>query len=364
MIFIYNTIMLKTNFKNNSILIILVLFIFINTLSAQVMDGSDKLHYWGDIEGFINQQDKVTLDLVQEALAKYQPTLQEPLERKMTMLMLDGVLHEEKAAHRPAVQNFLHERILMTLDKLRQTKVKSGAIIWKLYNHGFIIRTATVTFAFDLVRAHSAKAEGFSIEDETMKHIIEQCDALFISHRHRDHADKWVAQSFIDHNKPVVAPPEVWKDLPIHNKITHLTREAQMQQDLIIKDGKQKLRVINYPGHQGSNIENNVPLIFTPEGMSFVQTGDQSGPVTDWNWIDQVGNKNHVDVLFPNCWTPDIQRMVKGFNPELVVTGHENEMGHTIDHRESNWLTYTRLKDSPSPFILMTWGEFYHYYPK
>lgn len=356
--------MLIANIKKKFRTFIWLVFIFTYTATAQVENSNEKLHFWGDIDGFINQQDKITLDLVQDALTKYQPSLDEPLERKMAMLMLDGVLHEEKAASRPAVQKFLQERIGLALNKLKNTEVKEGAVIWKLYNHGFIIKTPTVTFAFDLVRAHSARTEGFSIEDEVMKNIVTQCDALFISHRHSDHADKSVAQWFLNQNKVVVSPPEVWKGLPIHKKVTHLKREAHTHQDVYINNGEQKLTVINYPGHQGKDIENNVPLVFTPEGMSFAQTGDQSGPISDWNWIDDVGNKNGVDVLFPNCWTPDIQRMIRGFKPKLVMTGHENEMGHTIDHRESNWLTYTRTKGSISPFILLTWGESYHYIPK
>jgi len=331
---------------------------------AQSNADNEKLHWWGDIDGFINQQDKITLDIVVQALTKYPPSIAEPLERKMAMLMLDGVLHEEQAAHRPSVQKFLIDRIELVAKELQRTKVKEGAMIWKLYNHGFIVRTASVTFAFDLVRAHSAKAEGFVIANELMQQVIDQCDALFISHRHRDHGDILVAQSFIDQDKPVVAPPEVWQDQPIHKNITHLKREPHTLQVLQIQNGKQKLKVVNYPGHQGSDIENNVPLVLTPEGMSFAQTGDQSGPSGDWNWIDQVGFHNRVDILFPNCWTPQIHRMVKGFQPQLVITGHENEMGHTIDHRESNWLTYTRLKGAPAPFLLVTWGESYHYIPK
>lgn len=343
--------------------ILLLVCTLAHSISAQI-PNDEKLHFWGDIDGFINQQDKVTLDLVHSALEKYVPALTEPLERKMAMLMLDGVLHEENAAHRPSVQKFLKERIELALQELEETSVEKGAMIWKLYNHGFIIRTATVTFAFDLVRAHSAKADGFSIEDVIMQKLVDQCDALFISHRHRDHGDSWVAQSFINQNKPVVAPPEVWQDQPIHKNITHLEREAHTQQKLSVQQGEQELTVINFPGHQGSNIENNVPLVFTPEGMSFVQTGDQSGPVEDWNWIDEIGSKHSVDILFPNCWTPDIHRVVRGFDPELVMTGHENEMGHTIDHRESNWLTYTRLKGISTPSLLLTWGESYYYLPK
>ncbi len=345
------------------IVLLSLILLIAGGISIAQNTNDEKLDWWGDIDGFINQQDKITLDLVEEALAKYPPSLAEPLERRMAMLMLDGVLHEEQAAHRSSVQNFLHERITLSVEELQQTDVKEGAMICKLYNHGFIIRTATVTFAFDLVRAHSADADGFVIEDVLMNKLIEQCDALFISHRHGDHGDQWVAETFILQNKPVVSPPELWQDKPIYEKIIHLEREPHIMQALKIQDGRQNLNVVNYPGHQGTDIENNVSLVFTPEGMSFAQTGDQSGPESDWDWIDKIRSQYSVDVLFPNCWTPDIHRVLRGFNSKLVITGHENEMGHTIDHRESNWLTYTRLKGSEIPFLLLTWGESFHYIP-
>ena len=61
-----------------------------------------------------------------------------------------------------------------------------------------------------------------------------------------------------------------------------------------------------------------------------------------------------------------------GFDPAVVITGHENEMGHTIDHREPYWLSYKRKSGSErfggdpdigyeTPLLLMTWGESYHY---
>ncbi len=346
------------------LILCVVLFLMAHSAILAQNENSEKLNWWGDIEGFMNQQDKITLGLVEEALSKYPPSYEEPLERRMAMLMLDGVLHERLAAFRPSVQDFLRKRIALAIKELQQTDVGKGAMIWKLYNHGFIVRTASVTFGFDLVRAHSAKADGFLIDNKSMAMMIDQCDALFISHRHRDHADLWVAQSFLDQGKPVVAAPEVWKDESIHKKITHLERVSNKIHALKIQKGKQQLKVINNPGHQGSDIENNVPLVFTPEGMSFAQTGDQSGPMGDWDWIDTIGAQNPVDVLFPNCWTPDIHRMIEGFQPQLVITGHENEMGHTIDHRESNWLTYTRLKGSLTPFLVLAWGESYHYVPK
>ncbi|MEN8125899.1 MAG: hypothetical protein ABFR32_12310 [Bacteroidota bacterium] len=222
-----------------------------------------------------------------------------------------------------------------------------------------------------MIRGKSAGAEGFIVGEDYMNRLIKQCDVLFISHKHEDHAEEWVAQSFIDKGKPVVAPQKVWKDKSINKFITHLERVPHTVQTLPIQSGNQILKVVIYPGHQGVDIENNVSLVITPEGLSFSQMGDQYNN-NDFEWIDEVGNNHVVDVLMPNCWTNNIVRVAKGFNPALIITGHENELGHTIDHREPYWLTYQRRKGSDrfggssevgydTPLILMTWGESYHY---
>ena len=56
----------------------------------------NKTDWWGDIDGFLNQQAKITLDLASDALKLNPPALQENLTRKMALLMIDNVLHEEK----------------------------------------------------------------------------------------------------------------------------------------------------------------------------------------------------------------------------------------------------------------------------
>ena len=55
--------------------------------------------------------------------------------------------------------------------------------------------------------------------------------------------------------------------------------------------------------------------------------------------------------------------MARGFDPALVLTGHENELGHPVTHREPNWMTYRRLTGMDYPFALMTWGESIRYLP-
>jgi hypothetical protein len=165
-------------------------------------------------------------------------------------------------------------------------------------------------------------------------------------------------------NKPVIAPEGLWVDVAdLAEHLTYPTRGMAVH-TIPIQNGKQKLRVVAYPGHQGKAAPVNVHLVTTPEGLTVVHTGDQSGyegPGGDFDWIAQIGRDRHVDVLFPNCWGNQLGRTIRGVNPELVITGHENEMGHTVEHREDYTQTYNHLFEVRCPFIVMTWGESYHY---
>jgi len=143
-------------------------------------------------------------------------------------------------------------------------------------------------------------------------------------------------------------------------KITHIRPDPHKFQRIQLSEGKPALNTVIYPGHQGNSVQNNVSLVFTPEGLSFCHTGDQSN-LEDFTWIDQVKDYHNVDILMTNCWTTDINRMARGINAKMIITGHENELGHTIDHREPYWLTYDRLYYTNYPYLLMTWGESFHY---
>lgn len=339
------------------------------TLRSELIDTS--LNETQNI--FVNNQAKALLSQANKVFLEYPPGWPEPEARKSALLLMDGVLHDVYAPSRPPVQDFFKTRMDKAVDEIEQTEVLDGARIWKLYNHGFVIRTKSVTIGFDLVSGISSGIREFAISDEVMSRLIHQCDVLFISHYHGDHAEESVAQLFINQGKPVVAPAKLWTNKAFYKDLVHLERVAHAVQELPIQKGQQSIEVIVYPGHQGSDIVNNVYLVFTPEGLSFSQMGDQSNG-DDFQWIDEVGSKHSVDVLMPNCWTTDIVRVALGFNPGLIITGHENEMGHTIDHREPYWLSYQRQEGSDrfggtknvgysTPLILMTWGESYHFLP-
>lgn len=320
---------------------------------------------------YLDKQAEALLSEVNQVLSNKLPDYPEAPARRTALLLLDAVLHEVYAPHRAPVQDFFKARITRAIDEIASSELNEGMRIWKLYNHGFVVQTKSAIIGFDLVRGKSVKVEQFCIEDAEMSRLIDLCDVLFISHYHADHAEEWVAQTFLNQGKPVVTPPDIWEGKPISKQITHMEREAHRVQLLPIHDGQVNLKVVVYPGHQGLDIINNTYLVTTPEGLSVAQMGDQSND-DDFDWIDGAGKHQDLDILLPNCWTTDIVRVSKGFNPGLIITGHENELGHTIDHREPYWLTYQRQKGSDrfggssdvgysQPLVLMTWGESYLY---
>lgn len=328
----------------------------------QVNLNSAKTNWWDDIEGFITQQHSVTLDAVNIALQQNPPELKEPLIRSMALLMIDNVLHEEKAPQRPAVIDFLTRRTENAIYEIRTVKVTEGAVIWKLYNHSFVVKTPSVTIGFDIQRGFRGPEEPVLSKD-LMERLIEPVDVLFISHYHNDHADSWVAGMFLAQNKPVVSPSGIFQTLPVYSKIVHPERKAHEIQEINLPAKGITLKIVVYPGHQGENILNNVYLVYTPEGISFAQTGDQSNDA-DFEWMDKAGDFHKTDVLMPNCWTTDPVRMANGFRPRLIIPGHENEMGHTIDHREPFWLNNVRWGGVPFPWMRMAWGEKFNYIPE
>ena len=360
--------------------VILLLFLVISVLTteAQVYDkkeggGKPDPQLSQKDNDYLDRQAKVFLDSATVLLSQFPPTtFPEARERGFAKLLLDAVFHEHFAVYRKPVQQYFRAQVDKVIHELETTKVEKGVRIWKIYDMGFIARTKTVTLAFDLVTGITSSSSEFAMSTEQVERLAKQCDALLITHRHPDHADKVVAEKFISLGLPVLAPAQVWKEDPISEKIIHPERVSGKIQTLKLK--KNTLDMIVYPGHQMKSIDCNVYVLKTPEGIRLAHNGDQINEgdfMMDWDWIDKIGDTQKVYVLVTNAWTTDIMRMVKGFNPKLVLPGHEIEMGHTVWDRLPYWgddaylgLNYAELKKSKYPVVVTTWGESYHYIPK
>lgn len=319
---------------------------------------------------FLDRQAAVFLDTVKAVVAKYPPVTREGKERGYAKLLLDAVFHEKFAAFRKPAQDFFHSQCDKAIKELEETKITSGARIWKIYDMGFIVRTKSVTIAFDLVSGVTSGSVDFALSVNELERLVGQCDVLFISHKHEDHAEKAVAQKFIQSGKPVIAPEQTWKKDSIFSRILHPERSAEKVHQIKLA-GNKTLKVIIYPGHQLKGTDNNCALVTTPEGIKIAHIGDEINEgdfMADFEWIDQVSKNHNVDILMTNAWTTDIFRIVKGFDPKLVLPGHELELGHTVWDRLPYWgddaylkLNYAELKKSKYPVVALIWGESFGY---
>ena len=196
---------------------------------------------------------------------------------------------------------------------------------------GFVVRTRSVTLGFDLIPARHLP--GFTLPDDLMKRLVDRCDVLFISHTHWDHADPELAQEFVSQGKPVVGPPDLWAAYAINAKLSPLNRQAGTEQRLLLKGGQRQLKVTVNPGFQhmknGPDVTNNVYLVRTAEDICIGHTGDNNAYLpSGFEWIDEVHKHGRVDILLFNDWTQMVPRTLRGFDPQLVIAGHFDELGH------------------------------------
>ena len=317
-----------------------------------VVQAQEDVAYWGKEDAYLLRQAKYMYELVDEALDEYPPVVGAPTSRKLALYNLDAMLHETKYDNTEPFKSFVTSRTSKVIADM-QSPVKKGMKIYKIYNDGFVARTKSVTIAFDVVRG---VLNGQPIvSDNDIATIVDQCDVLFLTHNHDDHVDRYVADRFIAAGKPVIAADEILKDV---EGVTHYRSESDiLDKEVALKNGE-RLSVKIYPGHQ-SEMMCNVYAVTTPEGLTIAHTGDQYNK-EDFRWINEVKNqKPAIDVLTINCWSMDIAEAIKGFNPRYVLTGHENEMGHTIDHREAFWLTFQKLQPVTHDYVVMAWGEWF-----
>ena len=216
-----------------------------------------------------------------------------------------------------------------------------------MYNHGFIIKTPSTVFAFDLVNGYSGW------DYQLPESILEQIDVLFISHSHGDHQEYSITRGIVDFGGEVVAPLE---NKSVAFDIIYLApNEEVMVSGLDVKA---------YDGLHG-NLANRMYFVTTPEGITIMHTGDNQTSETL-----PVGVT--VDILLLNAWvnesgfeppTMGIKNSITKMNPKLTILGHIHELGHTYDPSS----IYSRLPfeaplaasemDLPGEVVVQVWGE-------
>ena len=302
-------------------------------------------------------------DAADAALRQNPPAHPPTQERQAALMMLDGPLHLVDAGRFRSTRDFLVKRLVRAIESIEQTTVTHGARLWKLYNHGFVLRTPTVTVGMDLVRGWrftEAKDEYYGLAPEWAERLVNQVDLLTITHNHGDHWDTVVRDRALVRGLPMMIEASIFADLPNHPLLHRPQRDRVHSQPAVLNimtAKEQPVQLTVYPGHQNADVPNNVYLIRTPEGFTVMHTGDQSEDL-DWHWIDGVGLHQRVDLLLPNCWSNDLARLVAGVRPRWTIFGHEVEMAHAPSNRESYWRSFQLFRGMAEPRnLVLGWGE-------
>ncbi len=328
---------------------------FLLAVILGVLSGcSGKAGTVSDADQLTAQRDawvRAALESVEKTLSTNPPGTGDPEKRRQALYLLDDPLHLEQAPRIGEIGAYFRRAVDRALHEIETERVTAGATVWKLYNHSFVVKTSEAVFAFDIFSG----VDEVCMSYEQIARLAKAVDAMFISHYHKDHADYRVADLLVAEKKKVFVPGDLWADKPISGELVRTSWDPEVKVP--------GLEWIALKGHQGEDIHNNVHLI-SSGGVSVMHTGDQSNEEDFGAWIDSLGASRHVDILLPNCWTTDMPRLVRGINPRVVITGHENELGHTVDHRESFSKTYGIIEAVDCPCVVMSWGERYRFEPK
>lgn len=265
--------------------------------------------------------------------------------REKILKKLDEPLLEERAKEMPVVGWFFTERMKAFLEDFERAEVSEGITIWKLYNHTEVIRTPETTVAIDLIQGF----EQVFWPDESIDRAIEGIDLLLITHEHDDHADLRVVKKFLDAGKKVIAPPGLWEGEEDAKGITRL------RGDSLTFNG---VKITAFPGFQKLT-PNNIYLLELGDGFKIMHLGDDNETFRmGVEWFRRFKKKPlEVDVLIPNCWSPNLALLMKYVKPKIIIGSHEHEIGHPPAGRRPYSFVYSVLATVGAPFIVPAWGE-------
>lgn len=266
--------------------------------------------------------------------------------RKEAILALDTYLKDDSSRYNPDVMAFYGNMMDLVASEIAEP-VTFGVRIWSMYNHGFIVKTPSSVFAFDLVQGYPSW--NYQIPDS----ILNQIQVLFLSHKHDDHWDRTIIKEITDLGGKVVEPME--EKIAGYDFVYLSPDEETTQAGLQIKA---------FDGLHGG-IPVRMYFVTTPEGFTIFHTGDNQTSET-------LPEGLTVDILLLNAWVNEsgsaspvigARNSIKKLNPKLTILGHIQEMSHTYDPSDpKSRLSFEaplKVDDGSLPGVVSVqiWGE-------
>ena len=293
------------------------------------------------------------LGWAQTVLRENPPQGGDPSLRAHAHLMMDQVLHLNSSTGLAALREFVHSTMDRAVEEMQTTEVTEGACIWKLYNHGWVIKTANHCWVHDLYQGPGNAA----MTPEHVDAILGMAEAVFCSHWHGDHISIPVIRRALERGIPVHTPQLPDGNTALRENLNNILDFSGVPRSIAIPGPFEEgdiggLHFRAYPGHQ-DELPNTVFMV-EADGMTTLQTGDQYNE-EDYRWLREIGDEGKVDVFLP--WMVELDRLVDAVRPRVVIPGHQNELGHLFEHREPYDQAYEKLRKLDGESYVLSWGE-------
>jgi len=301
-----------------------------------------------------------TLDWVARVLQAYPPAPRNQSVREAALKVLDYPLHVDnqnttadpklKQAWQDAVGDYYVRRMSPALQEIKAARVDHGLRVWKLYNMGFVVKSRNHTVGFDINPGVPCP-----LNPEQIAGLVNELDILFLSHAHNDHVNPQVVHAMIGTGKkkvivPTPAVADILRILQLKEKPANfITLYDDFRKPLDI--GGVAIRC--YPGRQNRQTPCSVYTV-TLDGYTVSHNGDNSNAAI----YNDIAKHGGIDLSLANCWSGIVPCM-KITNPKLTITGHENELVHSVGHRMSVLKTLQILQggENMPKAIILDWGE-------
>jgi len=276
--------------------------------------------------------------------------------RSTVIRALDDVLGQQSAEQptAPEVVDFYRDALARVAVQI-PAPVTEGARVWMLYNKGFLVKTASTTFAFDVVSGKAFTGSGAPAWDIAFPaEILDRIDVLFVTHLHPDHYDAVLAAALAARGKTVVCPRAagtaagctVWMDAGESATIAGLLVHAW--------DAPHPVPTLMYE-------------VVTAEKLRVLNTGDACCSAS-------IPRTAAVDLLLLNAWMNEdnagtnrdgMTAALLRVQPRLMIPGHLQELSHPLPVVETgagrygyeNALKVQADNSLPGKTVVLAWGE-------
>lgn len=224
------------------------------------------------------------------------------------------------------ILEYLRLSVQQSVQEIKNTKLSHGAVIWKLYNMGYVIKTREACFGIDLVFPGS-------------KELVDVLDFAIVSHVHGDHFDKNFTDTMVAQGKMVYSP---------------------FYKPGTVIDSAGEFRFNDVTVRFTMNMQGDVPVI-----VSQVDCGSSANHFTvydiaDARLLEELNPTRHVNLFLLHIANGlDVFDAVDKIKPDATVYDHVMELGHPIGkYRWSYDFTFDKIsRQDPASSLVLTWGE-------